>query len=96
MPNATIAVGMVISFGNVLQHHDHRKTVEDKIVVVGTPEDVEEAVEEDAEVVVEDHSQLEPLWSRRDQMHLRRICRRMQVHPQCLALILREQDRETS
>ena len=96
MPNAIIAAGMVISFGNVLQHHDHRKTVEDKIVVVGIPEDVEEAVEEDAEVVEEDHSQLEPLWSRRDQMHLRRICRRMQVHPQCLALILREQDRETS
>ena len=34
MPNAIIAAGMVISFGNVLQHHDHRNTVEDKIVVV--------------------------------------------------------------
>ena len=54
MPNATIAAGMVISFGNVLLHHDHHKMVEDRIVVVGTPEDVEEAVEEDAEVVVED------------------------------------------
>ena len=96
MPNATIATGMVISFGNVLLHHDHRKMVEDRIVVVGIPEDVEEVVEEDAEVVVKDHSQLEPLWSRRDQMHLRRIWRRMQVQPQCLALILREQDRETS
>ena len=73
MPNATIAAGMVISFGNVLLHHDHRKMVEDRIVVVGIPEDVEEAIEEDAEVVEEDHSQLELLWSRRDQMHLRRI-----------------------
>ena len=81
MPNATIAAGMVISFGNVLQHHDPRKAVENKIVVVGTQEDVEEAVEEDAEVVEEDHSQLEPLWSCRDQMYLHRICNRIQVHP---------------
>jgi len=55
MPNAIIAAGMVISFGNVLQHHDHRKTVEDKIVVVGIPRDAEEVEEEDAKVVVGDH-----------------------------------------
>ena len=58
MPNATIAVGMVISIGSVLLHHDPCKEVADKVVVVGT--------KEDAEVVEEDHSQLEPLWSRQD------------------------------
>ena len=62
MPNATIAAGMVISIGSVLLHHDHRKEVADKTVVVGTQEDVEEVAEEDVGVVEEDHhSQLEPL-----------------------------------
>ena len=66
MPNATIAAGMVISIGSVLLHHDPRNEVEDKVVVIGIREDVEEVVEEDVEVVEEDHSQLEPLWSHRD------------------------------
>ena len=61
MPNATIAAGMVISIGNVLRHHDPCKEVEDKVVVVGIREDVEEVVEEDVGVVEEDHNQLEPL-----------------------------------
>ena len=61
MPNATIAAGMVISIGSVLLHHDPHKEVEDKVVVLGIREDVEEVVEEDVEVVEEDHSHLEPL-----------------------------------
>ena len=96
MPNATIAAGMVISIGSVLLHHDPRKEVEDRVVVVGIREDVEEVVEEDVEVVEEDHSQLEPLWSRRDQMHLDTRYGKRQMHPQCLVLILWEQDGETS
>ena len=97
MPNAIIAAGMVNFIGNVLLHHDPLREVEDRIVVVGTPEDAEEVTEEGAEVVEEDHnSQLEPLWSRRDQMHLDRKYSRTQVHPECLVLILREWDRETS
>ena len=96
MPNAIIAAGMVTSIGNVLLHHDPRKEVEGKVVVAGLREAVEEAVEEDEEVVEEDHSQLEPLWSRRDQTHLRKTYRTMQMHPQCLALILRDLDGETS
>ena len=47
MPNAVIAAGMVISIGSVLLHDDPRKEVEDKVVVVGIREDVEEVVEED-------------------------------------------------
>ena len=47
---------MVISIGSILLHHDPRKEVEDKVVVVGIREDVEEVVEEDIEVVEEDHS----------------------------------------
>ena len=35
MPNAIIAAGTVISIGNVLQHHDPHREVEDKVVVVG-------------------------------------------------------------
>ena len=97
MPNAIIAAGMVISYWECPSAPRIISTmVADKIVVVGTQEDAEEAVEEDAEVVEEDHSQLEPLWSRRDQMHLDMEIRRMPGAPQCLALILREQDRETS
>ena len=96
MPNATIAAGMVISIGSVLLHHDPLKDVADKIVVVGTREDAEEVAEEDVEVVEEDHSQLEPLWSRRDQMHLDRRYSKRQMHPQCLVLILRDLDGETS
>ena len=95
MPNAIIAAGMVISIGSVLLHHDHRKEVADKIVVVGTQEDAEDVAEEDTEVVEEDHSQLEPLWSRRDQMQLARKYKHNQVHPQCLVLILRDLDEET-
>ena len=72
MPNATIAAGMVISIGSVLLHHDPRKEVADQVVVVGIQEDTEEVDEADVEVVEEDHSQLEPLWSHRDQMHLDR------------------------
>ena len=56
MPNATIAAGMVISIGSVLLHHDPHKEVEDKVVVVGIREDVEEVIEEGVEVVEEDHS----------------------------------------
>ena len=48
MPNATIAAGMVISIESVLLHHDLRKAVEDKVVVNG--------IQEDVEVVEEDHS----------------------------------------
>ena len=96
MPNAIIAAGMVISIGSVLLHHDPRNEEADKIVVVGTQEDAEEVDEEDVEVVEEDHSQLEPLWSRRDQMHLDKIHSRIQMHPQCLVLILRDLDGETS
>ena len=96
IPNATIIAGIVIFTGNVLLHHDPLREVADRIVVVGTPEDAEEVAEEDAEVVEEDHSQLELLWSRRDQMHMDRTYISIQVHPQCLALILREWDRETS
>ena len=71
MSNATIVAGMVIFIGNVHQHHGRPIEVEDRIVDVEQPEDEEEADEEDAEVVVEDHKcQLEPLWSRRDQKHL--------------------------
>ena len=96
MPNAIIAAGTAISIGNVLQHHDPYREVEEQVVVVGIHEGVEEVVEEDEEVVEEDHSQLEPLWSRRDQMHLHRTYRKMQVHPQCLVLILWDLDGETS
>ena len=96
MPNATIAAGMVISIGSVLLHHDPCKEVEDKVVVIGIREDAEAVNEEDAKVVEEDHSQLEPLWSRRDQMDLHRTYSKMQVHPQCLVLILRDLDGETS
>ena len=72
MPNAIIAKGMGISIGNVHLHHDPQIEAEIRIVVAGIPEDAEEVEEEDAEVVEEDHSQLEPLWSRRDQKHLGR------------------------
>ena len=96
MPSAIIAVGMVISIGSVLLHHDPRKEVADKVVVVGIQEDAEEVIEEDVEVVEEDHSQLEPLWSRRDQMHLDRRYNKRQMHTQCLVLILRDLDGETS
>ena len=66
MPNAIIAKGMDTSIGNV-----HLQTeVVTRIVAAGILEDVEEAKEEDAEVVEEDHSQWEPPWSRRDQRHL--------------------------
>ena len=78
------------------QHHDPQIEVAISIVVDGIPEDSEEDAEEDAEVVEEDHSQLEPLWLRRGQMHLGRICSKIQMLPQCPVLILREQDRETS
>ena len=62
MPNAIIAVGMVLFTGNVLLHQDPPKEVADKIVPVGTSENAEEVAEEDVEVVKEDHnSQLEPL-----------------------------------
>ena len=96
MPNAITAVGMDIFTGNVPQHHDPQIEVAVSIVVDGIPEDVEEADEEEAEVVEEDHSQLEPLWLRRDQMHLGRICSKIQMLPQCPVLILQEQNRETS
>ena len=96
MPNAIIAVGTVISIGNVLQHHDSHREVEEQVVVVGICEGVEEVVEEDEEVVEEDHSQLEPLWSRWDQMQLAQKCMHSQLLPQCLVLILRDLDRETS
>ena len=96
MPNAIIAAGTVISIGNVLQHHDPRREVEEQVVVGGIREGVEEVVEEDEEVVEEDHSQLEPLWSRRDQMQLAQKCMRSQLLPQCLVLILWDLDRETS
>ena len=56
MPNAIIVAGMVISIGSVLLHHDPCKEVADKLVVVGTQEDIEEVVEEDAGVAEEDHS----------------------------------------
>ena len=56
MPNAIIAAGMVISIGSVLLHHDPRKEVANKIMVIGTQEDVKEVVEEDTGVVEEDHS----------------------------------------
>ena len=92
MPNAIIAAGTVISIGNVLQHHDPHREVEEQVVVVG----IREGVEEDEEVVEEDHSQLEPLWSRRDQMQLAQKCMHSQLLPQCLVLILRDLDRETS
>ena len=97
MPNAIIAAGMVISIGSVLLHHDPLKEVADKIVTVGTQEDVEEVAKEDVGVVEEDHhSQLEPLWSRRDQLQLARKYKHSQVHPQCLVLILWDLDGETS
>ena len=97
MPNAIIAAGMVISIGSVLLHHDPRNEEADKIVVAGIQEDVEEIAEEDVGVVEEDHhSQLEPLWSRRNQMQLAKKYKHSQVHPQCLVLILRDLDRETS
>ena len=96
MPNAISAVGMVISIGSVLLHHGPRKEVEDKVVTVGIREDVEEVIEEDVEVVEEDHNQLELLWSRRDQIHLDRRYSKRQRHPQCLVLILRDMDGETS
>ena len=76
---------MVISIGSILLHHDPRKEVADKVVVVGIQDDAEEVNEEDAEVVEEDHSQLEPLWSRQDQMHLHRTYSRMQMHPRALS-----------
>ena len=60
-------------------------------MVVGTQEDAEEGDEEDVEVIEEDHSPLELLWSRRDQTYSR-----IQMHPQCLVLILRDLDGETS
>ena len=66
MPNAIIAAGTVISIGNVLQHHDPHREVEEQVVVVGIREGIKEVVEEDKEVVEEDDSQLEPLWSHRD------------------------------
>ena len=94
MPNAIIAAGMVIFIGSVLLHHDLLKEVVDKIVVVGTQENTEEVAEEDVEVVEEDHSQLEPLWSCRDQMHMDRKYSIIRVHPQCLVLILRDLDGE--
>ena len=47
MPNAIIVVGMVISIGSVLMHHEPLKEAADKIVVVGTREDAEEVAEED-------------------------------------------------
>ena len=72
MPNAIIAKGMDISIGNVHLHHDPQTEVVIRIVAAGIPEDAEEADEEDAEVDEEDHSQLEPLWSRQDQKHLDR------------------------
>ena len=72
IPNAIIAKGMDISIGSVHLHHDPQTEVVIRIVAAGIPEDAEEADEEDAEVVEEDHSQLEPLWSRRDQKHLDR------------------------
>ena len=55
MPNAIIAVGVVIFTGNVLLHHDPLREVADRTVVVGTPEDAKEVAEEDTEVVKEDH-----------------------------------------
>ena len=58
MPNAIIAAGMGTFFRNVRLHHVLVSKVEGRIVVDGTPGDVEE----DEEVVVEDHNnQLEPL-----------------------------------
>ena len=56
MPNAIIATGMVIFIGNVLLHHDPPREVVDRIMVIGTQEDVKEVVEEDTGVVEEDHS----------------------------------------
>ena len=70
MPNAIIAKGMDTSIGNVHLHHDLQTEVVTRIVAAGILEDAEEAEEEDAEVVEEDHSQWEPPWSRRDQRHL--------------------------
>ena len=96
MPNAIIAAGMVISIGNVLQHHDPHREVDEQVMVVGIREGVEEVVEEDEEVVEEDHSQLEPLWSCRDQMQLAQKCMHSQLLTQCLVLILRDLGRETS
>ena len=98
MPNATIAKGMDISIGSVHLHHDPQIEVVIKIVAAGIPENDEEVDEEDAEVVEEDHSQLELLWLRRDQKHLDMDGSRykIQVFPQCPVQILREEDRETS
>ena len=96
MPNAIIVAGTVISIGNVLQHHDPHREVEEQVLVVGICEGIEEVVKDDEEVVEEDHSQLEPLWSRWDQMQLAQKCMHSQLLPQCLVLILRDLDRETS
>ena len=49
MPNAIIAMGMVITLGNVYQHHEHHKEAEDRCVVDGLLEDTEVDGEEEDE-----------------------------------------------
>ena len=62
MPNAIIAAGMDTFSGNDCLHHVPVSKVESRIVVDGILEDAKVDVEEDEEVVVEDHSsQLESL-----------------------------------
>ena len=98
MPNAIIAKGMDISIGSVHLYHDPQIEVVIKIVAAGIPENNKEVDEEDAEVVEEDHSQLEPLWLCRDQKHLDmdRSWYKIRVFPQFPVQILLEEDRETS
>ena len=47
MPNAIIAMGMVITLGNVHQHHEHHREAEDICVVDGLLEDAEVNGEEE-------------------------------------------------
>ena len=65
IPNAIIAMGMVITLGNVHQHHEHHRDAEDRCVVDGVLEDVEvDGEEEDEGDVQVSRCQPIPRWCR--------------------------------
>ena len=77
MPNAIIAMGMVITLGNVHQHHEHHREAENICVVDGLLEDTKVDVEEEDEGdMLVPRCQPMPHWCRWNQQGLDLNCNR--------------------
>ena len=87
MSNAIIAMGMVITLGNVHQHHEHHREAEDRCVVNGLLEDVEvDGEEEDEGDMQVPKCQSMPRWCHWNQQGLDLNCNRHRFLLQCPVL----------